>query len=401
MMSLRWHFRPTLYTVRLFARTILEVCLLAALIEGLYLSERFISILRIVIDKPVGLGNVVPLLASAAPEVHLALPLAILIATYRVILLSRENREFVALASGGQSTLPLLQFASAVALSAMTFSLLISGEVAPRAKFAFRSYVDTIQYEALRRGSTPGQFLHFPNHTIYVWPTERGSSRPIFVKQILDDNANRIVNARNIEIVERSSQNMLIIGMFGVAMNDFPNDGERWLATAAQPDTPGEASCKSCGRQLQRLKSSSMVRTLDVAKLLPLDPRGASVDEWTMPELLGWVEPPGDRPPNPAGAAEAMRRLARALLCLLAPFAAWLTLTFTTRRSQAFALPLACTVVMVADIGFSQLVAHLSGVGTTALWSILLGTVCAVLALIVTQIVVRQHLLIFPALGRS
>ncbi|MCW5702400.1 MAG: LptF/LptG family permease, partial [Bradyrhizobium sp.] len=177
----------------------IDVCLLAFLIEGLYLSERFISILKLVIDKPVGLENVLPLLASAAPEVHLALPLAILIATYRVILLSRENREFVVLASGGQSILPLLQFASAVGLSAMTFSLLVSGEVAPRAKFAFRANVDAIQYEALRGGSTPGQFLYFPNHTIYVWPTERGSSHPIFVKQILDDNSNRIVNARNIE----------------------------------------------------------------------------------------------------------------------------------------------------------------------------------------------------------
>ncbi|MGE3415868.1 MAG: LptF/LptG family permease [Bradyrhizobium sp.] len=400
MMSLRWHFGPTLYTVRLFARTMIDVCLLAFLIEGLYLSERFISILKLVIDKPVGLENVLPLLASAAPEVHLALPLAILIATYRVILLSRENREFVVLASGGQSILPLLQFASAVGLSAMTFSLLVSGEVAPRAKFAFRANVDAIQYEALRGGSTPGQFLYFPNHTIYVWPTERGSSHPIFVKQILDDNSNRIVNARNIEIEERSSQNMLIIGMFGVAMNDFPNDGERWLAIGAKPDTPGEVSCKGCGLQLQHLKSSSMVRTLDVTKLLPLDPRGATVDEWTTPELLGWMRPPGDRSANPAG-AEAMRRLARALLCLLAPFVSWLTLTFTTRRSQAFALPTACAAVMIADIGFSQLVTRLSGVGTTALWSILLGTVCAVLALLVAQIVIRQHLLIFPALGRS
>lgn len=395
------YLRPTLYTARLFVRTLLEVCLLASLIEGLYLSERFISILKIIIDKPVGIENVLPLLAAAAPEVHLALPLAILIATYRVVLLSRENREFVALASGGQSTLPLLQFASAVALAALIFSLLISGELAPRAKFAFRSYIDAIQYEALRGGSTPGQFLYFPNYTIYVWPTERGSNRSIFVKQILDEKSNRIVNAQNIEIVDRSSQGMLIIGMLGVTMNDFPNYGENWVATDLDTNAVRDPLCRNCAPQFNHLRSDSLVKTLDIVKLVPTLPRGASIDEWTTPDLLGWATQPNDKGRGAAEASEVMRRLARALLCFLAPFIAWLTLTFTTRRSQAFALPLACAGVMVADIGFSQLVSRLSAIGAAALSSILVGAACVVLALLVAQIIVRQHLLIFPALGRS
>jgi lipopolysaccharide export LptBFGC system permease protein LptF len=399
-----WLFRllkPSTYSTRLFVRTIIELCLLALLIEGLYLSERFISILKIVIDKPVGIENIAPLLASAAPEVHLALPLAVLIATYRVVLLSREHREFVALASGGQSSLPLLWCASALALVALMISLLTSGELAPRAKFVFRAYVDSIQYEALRGGSTPGQFLYFPNHTIYIWPTEHNPARPIFVKQIRDERSNRILNAQNTEIVDRSAQGMLIIGMYGVTINDFPNYGEKWAATDLDTRKASDPICESCAPQLNHFHSDSLVKTVDILQLVPAPPRGASIDEWTTPELFGWAAAPGIKSLGTAETSEVTRRLARALLCFLAPFVAWLTLTFTTRRSQAFALPVACIGIMVADVGFSQLVGRLGQLGAGALSSILVCIACIILILLVAQTIVRQHQLIFPALGRS
>lgn len=402
MTGSRRYFTPTLYTTRLFVRTVLEICLLALMIEGLYLSERFISILKVVIDKPVGLENVFPLLIAAAPEVHLALPLAVLVATYRVVLLYRENREFIALASGGQGTFPLMQFASAVAMAALICSLVISGELAPRAKFAFRANVNAIQYQALRAGSTPGQFLFFPNHVIYIWPSSGSPARPIFAKQILDDKTNRITNARNVEIVDQSSRDLLVIGMTGVTINDFPNQGERWVATDTQLDAvTRDTPCQGCSPRFNSLYSDSVIRTLDAVKLVPTEPRGAVLDEWTTPELLGWTSPPGDRNSSAGGTGEVMRRLARALLCFLTPFLAWLTLTFTNRRSQAFALPLACICVMCADIAFSQIITRLSAIGTAALSSILIATTCALLGLLIVQIVGRQHLLIFPALGRS
>lgn len=397
-----WHLWPRLYSARLFIRTLLEFCLLASLIEGLYLSERLVSILKIVIDKPVGFDNLVPLLASAAPEVHLAIPLAVLIATYRVVLRSRENRELVVLASGGQSTMPLLQVATAVAVVASIFSLSISGELAPRAKYAFRANVDAVQFEALRGGSTPGQFLYLPDNTIYVWPARTGTARPIFVKQKLDEKSYRILNAQNTEIVDRSSQGMLIVGMRGVTINDLPNDDENRVATSANASTARDVACENCGARFNHLRSDSLVRTVDVLQLVAAPPRGASIDEWTTSELLGWVAAPDSKAPGATiETGEVTRRLARALLCFLAPFVAWLTLSFTTRPLQAFALPLACMGVMVADIGFSQLVGRLVQIGTAALSSILLGSACTLLMLLIAQIIIRQGRLIFPALGRS
>jgi lipopolysaccharide export LptBFGC system permease protein LptF len=398
----RRYFIPTLYTMRLFSRTVLEVCLLAALIEGLFLSERFISILKIVIDQPVGLINVVPLLAWTSPEVQLALPLAVLIASYRIVLLYRENREFIALASGGQGTFPLLQYASALALAALLCSLLISGELAPHAKFAFREDIDAVRYQALRAGSTPGQFLYFPNYTIYVWPSDNGTGRPIFVKQILDENTYRIVNAKKTEVVDMASNGLLVIDMLGVMINDFPDENEHWIASDAKSNAEArDLICDHCGSQFKAFRSDSVVKRLEINNLAQTAPRGDTLDEWTTLELLGWVSAPGDRGLNSAGTVEAVRRFARALLCFLAPFLAWLTLSFTTRGSQAFALPLACATVMGADIGFSQLVTRFSASGAAALSSILVAVTFGLLAVLVAQIVARQHLLIFPALGRS
>jgi lipopolysaccharide export LptBFGC system permease protein LptF len=398
----RRYFTPTLYTMRLFGRTALEVCLLAALIEGLYLSERFISVLKMVIDQPVGLINVVPLLAWTSPEVQLALPLAVLIASYRVVLLYRENREFIALASGGQGTFPLLQYASALALATSLCSLLISGELAPHAKFAFREDIDAIRYQALHAGSTPGQFLQFPNYTIYVWPSDNGPGRPIFIKQILDENTYRVVNAKKTEVIDMASQGLLIIDMLGVTINDFPSENERWIASDAKSNAEArDLICNPCESQFKAFRTDSIVKRLEIKNLVQTEPRGVTLDEWTTPELLGWVSAPGGRELDSASTVETVRRFARALLCFLAPFLAWLTLTFTTRRSQAFALPLACVTVMGTDIGFSQLITRFSASGAATLSSILVAVTFGLLAILIAQIVARQHLLIFPALGRS
>lgn len=395
------YFPPSLYTVRLFGRTVLEVCLLALLIEGLYLSERFIHILEMIIDQPIGLGNLLPLLAWTAPEVHLALPLAVLIAVYRVILRCREQREFIVLASSGQSTFPLVGTATMVALLALVASLLISGVVYPYAKFAFRSDIFGIRYQALRAGSTPGQFVYLPNYTIYIWPSEKAlSERPIFVKQIVSQDTVRVVNAERFELVDLRDTGRLIVRMVGVTANDFPNLNEAW--TSSEPEGKVDARdvfCTGCG--VKSLRTVSVVKELDIKNLVPFETRGVTVDEWMTPELLGLMSAPGGHELKGGALTEAVRRFARSLLCFLAPFLAWLALTFTRRSSQAFALPAACAVLMCGDIGFSQAISAFAPVNAGVLAILLVVVAAALVAVLVRQVVARQHLVIYPALARS
>jgi lipopolysaccharide export LptBFGC system permease protein LptF len=403
MVLLRKCFSPSLYGGRLFVRTIFEVCLLAVLVEAIFLSERSISILRMIIDEPIGLSNFVPLLGWTAPEVHIALPIAVLIAVYRMILRSRERLEFIALASGGQSAFPLLRSSMLVALLVLVSSLLISGVVAPYSKFSFRHDVDEVRYEALRAGSKPGQFLHFPNYTIYVFPSDKGQmKRPVFVKQIIDDKTYRIVNSGQTDLIDGPRAGHMTIRMFDVTINNLPNQNEHWRAR--RPERFADAGnflCSGCDNGMQSLRTVSLMKELDLGDLVHFEPRGATLEEWTTPELLGWTAAPGNHDVSPDVVLEALHRLARALLCFLAPFLAWLILTLTTRRSLAFALPVACAVLMCADIMFSQLISvaarSSAAVATIALVAVAMG----LFALLARQTVARQQHIVFPALARS
>lgn len=397
------YFTPSLYIGRLFVRTLLEICLLAALIEGIYLSERSISILKLIIDEPIGIANFVPLLAWTAPEVHLALPIAVLIAVYRVILRCREQLEFIALASGGQSTFPLIGSTTVVALLALLFSLFVSGFVYPYSKYALRRDVDDVRYQALRAGSTPGQFMFFPNYSIYIFPADEGqTNRQLFVKQIVDDQSYRIINADRTELIPGPLPGWMRIRLVGVTVNNFPNSDELWTGStqeraAALPDN----LCNTCGDRVKSLRTVSLMKNLDINNLVHFEPRGVVLDEWTTPELIGLAAAPNDRATDPQASIEATRRFARGLLCFLAPFLAWLTLTYTTRRSLAFALPVACATLMCADIAFSQTISRF-GPGSAGLVAIaLVGAAIVLGVVLVRQIVVRQGLAVFPALARS
>jgi lipopolysaccharide export LptBFGC system permease protein LptF len=402
VMSINSRFSPSLYTSRMLARMLLEIWLLALFIEAIYLSERSISVLRMILDQPIGMSNFVRLLAWTAPEVYLALPIAVLIAVYRTILRCRERREFIALASSGQSTLPLMRSTAVVALLAFLSSLAISGAVFPLAKFAFRHDTDNLRYQALRAGGSPGQFLYLPNYTIYLFPSnKRQLKRPVFVKQIVDGGKFRIVNADQTDLIDGSQPGSMTIRMFGVTIHNFPNVNEPWIDT--EPERTIDARnlfCNHCDDGVTGLQTISLVKELGISNLIRFEPRGATLDEWLMPELLGFAAPP-DGGGRPGAKAEAVRRLSRSLLGFLAPFLAWLTLSFTVRRSWAVALPLACICLMVADIGFSQLISVLGPDHTIiALVAIILLT-CAAVALMIREIIVRQHLVVSPSLARS
>jgi lipopolysaccharide export system permease protein len=396
-------FSPSVYTNRLMVWSILELCLLVLLLEGLYLSERLIHILEMVIDQPGGALKILPLLLWTAPEVHIALPIVVLIAVYRVILRCREQREFMVLASSGQGISALLGTATCVALIAFLLSQIISGLLFPLAKFAFRSDVFQNRYQAMRAGSTSGQFIYFPNYTIYVWPTVAGeANHAVFVKEIVDAENIRIINADRMELLDGPKPDRLAVRMLGVSVNDFPNLNEARVGpeNAARFDSR-DGGCSGCKGKVNSTRTVSLVKELDLDNLASLDGRGLTLDEWTTPELLGLVEPPNGRAWRADGLAESLRRFARSLLCVIAPFFGWLTLTFTNRRSQAFALPVVCAIVMCGDIIFTQLIANFAAGRTIITAALLIATTVGFISSLVWLILEREHLVVSPAMARS
>ncbi len=387
-----------LYAGRLFVQTVLQAMLLAALVEAIFLSERSISILRMVIDEPIGLANAVPLLAWTSPEIYLALPLVVLIGVYQVILRCRERLEFIALSSGGQSTLALVGSTVAVALVGFACSLLVSGAVYPYAQYAFRVDGDYVRYQALRAGGPSGRFVQVPGYTVYTFPSGPDQTkRPIFVKQD-GDNTYRIIDADRAELVGGPRPGWITVRLIGTVVNEF--------GSLDRPPAAGgggaPVACNGCEAGVSSLRTQNLSRPLDLKNVVHIDSRGKTLDEWMTPELLGWTAPPGGHVMDrDAAAAAAVRRFARALLCFLAPFAAWVTLAFTTRRSLIFALPAACVTLMVGDIAFSQSISLL-GVDSVAMPILALSALSlAAAGVAVWRILARQHFIVFPALARS
>jgi lipopolysaccharide export system permease protein len=398
----RTYLLSSVYTSRLLVWSIRELGLLILLIEGLYLSERFIHILEMIIDQPISFLVVVPLLLWTAPELHIALPIVVAIAVYRVILRCREQREFMVLASSGQGISSLLGASVFVAVAAFALSLLISGFVFPWAKFAFRSDIFQIRYEAIRAGSTPGQFIEFPNYTIYIWPPSAGQpANAVFAKQIIDNQTIQVINAERVDLINQPGSSQIAVRMIGVTKNEFPNLNEHWISTKGEKTDLKSNSCGDCKSGIKSVRTVSVVKELDIDDLVSLDKRGVTLDEWTTPELSGLTASPVGYAWRNDASVELLRRFARSLLCILAPFVGWLTLTFTTRYSQAFALPIACAVFMCCDIGFSQLISRFGPGRTIDIAAALIAVTVAVLVISIKLILGREHLAVTPALARS
>src|SRR5690606_12519512 len=101
----------------------------------------------------------------------LALPLALMIGVYRVILRCREDREFLVLAGMGVGLHQFIGLATVIGACAMVDSLFVSGTVDPLARFAHRLVLFNAQHEALRGGITPGQFYFFDAYTVFAGET--------------------------------------------------------------------------------------------------------------------------------------------------------------------------------------------------------------------------------------
>jgi lipopolysaccharide export LptBFGC system permease protein LptF len=263
------------------------------LAEGIYLSQRFTSLLNAVIDQGASLIKIVPLLSWTAPELYLALPLVVLVSLYWSSLRSREQLEFVALASGGQSIAPLIRCATSLGILSLTLNLVLSGAINPYAKFWFRRDQEILRYDALRGGHTIGHFITFPNYTVYIFPQTQTDSekQPVFIKQIVDNNNYRIINANRVDLIGGNQDEQITVRILGVTANEFPNLNEAWAAnqTEQKSDISG-VRCDGCPAGVRSLRTPVVTESFDVRGLVHFEPRGATTDEWTTSELMGLTD---------------------------------------------------------------------------------------------------------------
>jgi lipopolysaccharide export LptBFGC system permease protein LptF len=391
--ALRHHFMRGV-----LAKATTQTIMVLLLIEAIFLAEKFSAVFSQVVENHASLYSIVLLLLFTSPEIFdIALSIAVLVGVYRALLRVREERELLVMSGAGMGVTQLVGLLLGLALLAQLASLLVSGALAPRAQYAQRVILFDAQYHALREGGSSGQFYEFPNHVVYVGGrAENSDSRRLFIRQTLGPTV-RVVTAEKASLEGPDAKGLISLRLRDFLAYDFETEAAK-EKPAPQLDCPGCPAIPEAAPSVSmRIRNFTQQFRLD--QLLEFAPRGRdNAGEWTLLELLGLLPPPA-----PSGHDEAKslgERIARSLICLLAPLLAALALTLTTRATQFIALPLACVVLLGLDLMASTLIGILTPLGNATVLSTLIGIAVAALSLLVALVWRAQRELVRPALGR-
>lgn len=375
---------PRKYAVSLLGSVVLEISLLLFLIEGLFLAEKLSGILEQGIAAKMGFANVLLLLLSTAPEIFdLALPSALLIAIYRVVLRLREDSELIIMAGIGIGAHRLIALLAALALPAQLVSLTISGFVEPHLRFLQREIMFESAYGTLHDQSAAGEFHFSGDYTVFVQPQRADDSlRPLFLHQAVGQRTDRLVSARDARLVaERDGWFALRLRNFAV-YDFFPARN-----LAALEATPA-AEKAGANVQMSVVRVGSFEQELALDRLIYFAPREAP-PELTLPELL-----------TRGASTDFARRLVRSLLCIFAPLIALLAVAWTGRATRALTLPLAAAILMGIDVAASALIGRATSISLAA-GAALGGAALLILLALYHQTLARQDGLLKAVLGKA
>jgi lipopolysaccharide export system permease protein len=389
------------YASWITAQVVLYFLLLAALFEGLFLSQHFIDIFNANADEVGSLTDALILVVLSAPEIHYVLPVALLTAAYFVVLRCRERRELIVFAGAGLGVQQFTVLAFLWGLAALAASLLITGVVLPHTRFAFRTDLFAFRNEALAAGGAPGHFYSFPRYTVFKWPGDATGDCALFIYQTRENNLDRAISINNAEVTKSARRDALDLRFGKVVALDVPSPISR--PEDIRMDLASKlGDCPGCSQAQDRVtRVENYAQTFDLEQLSHLDPRGIDPREWTTLELVGISQSPTDGVSNEALREELTDRLVRGLLALTAPFFALLAIGWTTRLTQGFALPIACATVLGIDVIGVTVSRTLALGGTPLAMAGVSGIFATILAVALWQIGALQPALVTPALSKA
>jgi lipopolysaccharide export LptBFGC system permease protein LptF len=349
-----------LYARQLFGTVIMQALAVMALVEAIFLAERFPIVFRDVLKNNASLIDTSLILALASTQIFdLALAIAILMAVYWAVLRMRENRELLVISAAGTGLFQIMSLIFAISFGAQVCSLFVSGLVDPLSRYAQRVILFNAEFHALASGINTGQFYYFPKRVAYA-PAQRaanrqnvnsGQSRKLFIYEQLQPDKFRVVTADRARLDGPDASGIILLRLNGFTSHVF---------SESQAEKSDKRTCVGCAAPEKDMSSMTLsardiVRQTTVDELMAFRPRGSEAAEWTMFEQLG---PKSDI--NSRRRLEEMRllgeRFARSLLCLLAPLIGLASVCLTVRATDYIVLPLACMALMSLNITSAWLI---------------------------------------------
>jgi lipopolysaccharide export LptBFGC system permease protein LptF len=393
---------PRSYALWMLAQIAIQSLLIVALVEGIFLSEHFIDIFKDSADEIGTAIYVIYLVLLTAPEVHFALPIAMLVAVYLVILRCRERSELLALAGVGLGGRQMIILALVVGIVGQAASFVITGSILPQTRFVFRSSLLTFRNEAIVGGGAAGHFYSFPGYTVFKWPGQKAAeAAALFIFESRESGFDRAISADGAHILGSVGPDRWAVGFNEITAVNVPSDLSG-VGTEVPRAATSNNNCEGCSIGAENtLRLDNYVRSLDLTQLTHLDPRGSSPGEWSVGELLGISSAPHGDLSAVVLHTELISRLIPGLLCLIAPFFGLLGVGWTNRVSQAFALPIVCGFVLFLDVAVVMLAQTLIRFGLIIGLGGVLAVFGCLLVVLVWQIESRAIAIIKPALTRA
>jgi len=385
-----------LFAQRFFSGVALLVFIVMVLFEAVFLAERFPMVFRAVFEHHADpSASLILLMWNSTQVVDLALAIAVLVAVYWTTLRLRENRELLVLVAAGTGPYQLINLVVMVAVLALISSITVSGILDPAARFAERQLLFNAEFQALRTGINTGQFYEFSGRTAFAPARQAGKgkdaayqTRGLFVYEDIGPGKFRVVTADHARLEGPDAAGRVVLMLGGFTSQTFARAGS---CTDCTPDTKANSR--------MALLSGDVTQAMMADQLLTFEPRGSTADELSIFDQFGEMERSADLRHR-----EDMRllgeRLARCFLCLLAPFVALACVCLTNRRTNYFALPLACMVLMslnVASVWLIRVIVPLDPWGAVRAPAIVTGLLAALLLVVIYR---EQGKLAQPQLGR-
>lgn len=354
-------------------------------IEALFLSDVIVSrVLPQLLAHDAGVGTIALIVLYSVPNgLFIALPTALLIGVYIVVLRRREGQEFQVFAGFGYGPRVLSMTAVAIGLLGFAVSLMLSGFLEPPSRYHLITTLEGVAHQAIKDGElASGRFYQVGDTTLYA-ATGRLTevAGDVFMHQDRADGLGRVIVASHLTNPQTNRQ-----GHFGLLLNNV-NIYEFANQTGPRTGRSGQktaADCAECDANdllppLKHLQVEQFHMELPKAKLaLPRD--------WRRPEESNFVDLLSEPDWDSSHVQVFGERLLRAALCLVTPLLALVTVALTFKSTMLISLPAAAGVVLVLSFFASNNVALISQYGVWATVGAILGGTIVLLGLFIVVV---------------
>lgn len=423
------------YARGFFAGLVSRTLAVIVLIEAIFLAEHFTWVFRDAVRHEADLAGIALVLICTSTEIFdLALAVAILMASYLMLLRMRESRELLVLFGSGLGPYQLGVLVLVVALAGQVVGIIGSGVADPLSRYAQRSILFSSELRSLKKGVAKNEFYYFPSYVAYAMDhveggappprapqsavgvavidasggpakaAAKGRDRTLFVYQQTAPHTSRVITAAQARLDGPDLSGRIVLNLNDFTSHTFA-DAHPMPNANGTPTRADPLNCANCTEFLKEgppvtMNVRNMSQLMMVDQLLPFTSRASNTAEQTVFEQL-FVPDYHDKEARAAQMRLLAERFSRSLLSFLAPLVALLGVALTNRMTNWLALPLSCLALMAVNLLCEWVI-------TTAAPLSVAGALVPVLLLyagiayaVFTSIVWRHGEFVRPQLARS